>query len=228
MTRPRKTILAWSSGKDSAYALWLMKQDPTVELVALLTTLNGPVDRVAMHGVHSSVLEAQADAAGLPLIKMPLPDPCSNEEYEAIMEEVIQIARAQGVEFMAFGDLFLTEVRAYREAQLSGTGISPLFPLWERPTSQFARQLVDEGFEAIITCVDTEQLDRSFVGRRYDHDLLDQLPPTVDPCAENGEFHSLAIAGPMFDRPLDVLVGEIVDKGRFVWVDVKLRAARRP
>lgn len=224
MTRPQKTLLAWSSGKDSAYALWTLQQDPQIELVGLLTTLNGSVDRVAMHGVHSSVLEAQAAAAGLPLIKVPLPDPCSNEEYEALMLEVVRDAKTQGVERMAFGDLFLAEVRKYREAHLFGTGITPLFPVWGHPTPLLARQMVDEGYDAIVTCVDTEQLDRSFVGRRFDHSLLDELPPTADPCAENGEFHTLAIAGPMFDRPLDVEVGEIVDKGRFVWVDVKLRA----
>lgn len=226
MARPQKTLLAWSSGKDSAYALWTLRQDPQIELVGLLTTLNGSVDRVAMHGVHSSVLEAQAAAAGLPLIKVPLPDPCSNEEYDALMLQVVRDAKAQGVECMAFGDLFLTEVREYREAQLSGTGITPLFPLWGRPTAVLAREMIDQGYEAIVTCVDTEQLDRSFVGRRFDHGLLDELPPAADPCAENGEFHSLAIAGPMFGRILDVEVGEIVDKGRFVWVDVKLRAGR--
>jgi uncharacterized protein (TIGR00290 family) len=219
---PRKALLAWSSGKDSAYALWTLRQDPTVEVVGLLTTLNSSVDRVSMHAVRTSVLQAQAEAAGLPLITVPLPDPCSDEEYQAAMATVIADARAQGVEAMAFGDLFLRDVRTYRETQLAGTGITPLFPLWDRPTALLAEEMIAAGMEAVITCVDTEQLDASFLGRSFDRALLADLPPGVDPCAENGEFHSAAIAGPMFRERLRVEVGEVVEKGRVVFVDVRL------
>jgi uncharacterized protein (TIGR00290 family) len=222
MPHPRKTLLAWSSGKDSAYALWTLRQDPTVEVTGLLTTLNSSVDRVSMHAVRTSVLQAQAEAAGLPLITVPLPDPCSDEEYQEAMARVIADVRAQGVECMAFGDLYLRDVRAYREAQLAGTGITPLFPLWDRPTALLAEEMIAAGMEALITCVDTDQLDASFLGRSFDRALLADLPAGVDPCAENGEFHSVAIAGPMFRQPLQVEVGEVVDKGRFVFVDLTL------
>jgi uncharacterized protein (TIGR00290 family) len=215
-------MLAWSSGKDSAYALWALRQDPGVEVVGLLTTLNSTVGRVSMHGVRESVLEAQAVAAGLPLMKILLPDPCTDDDYQRVMGEFIVDARANGVEAIAFGDLYLADVRAYRETQLVGTGIEPLFPLWERPTCALAMEMIDNGVRAIVTCVDTERLDRSFLGRTFDRRLLDDLPESVDPCAENGEFHSLAIAGPMFRESLDVQVGRAEDRGRFVWVDVAL------
>ncbi len=214
--------MSWSSGKDSAYALWVLQHDPSVELVGLLTTLNGSVDRVAMHAVRSSVLEAQAAAAGLPLLKVPLPDPCSDEQYRAAMTVAIDEAKRLGVEAVAFGDLFLQDVRTYRETQLAGTGIEPLFPLWGRPTAALAEEMIDAGVEAIVTCVDTQQVDGSLVGRRFDHQLLRDLPAGVDPCAENGEFHTVAIAGPMFASPLVVEVGEVVDRERFVFIDVLL------
>jgi uncharacterized protein (TIGR00290 family) len=221
---PTRTLLAWSSGKDSACALWTLKQRPDIEVVGLLTTLNSSVGRVSMHGVHESVLEAQAQACWLPLVKVPLPDPCSDEAYRAAMAEVIDEARQQGVEAIAFGDLFLADVRAYRERQLAGTGISPLFPLWGRPTSLLAREMIDAGLEAVITCVDTDQVERSFVGRFFDRKLLDDLPASADPCAENGEFHTAVIAGPMFSEALEVEVGEVVPRGRFVFVEVSLKA----
>lgn len=217
---PRKTIFAWSSGKDSAYALWTLRQDPDVEVVGLLTTMNGTVGRVSMHGVRDSLLEAQARAMGLPLFRVSLPDPCSDEEYRSLMGCFIAEARQDGVEAIAFGDLFLTDVRKYREAQLAGTGIEPMFPLWGRPTRTLAREMIESGMRALITCVDTDVLDRSFLGRPFDQTLLDDLPETVDSCAENGEFHSVVVAGPMFEHPLDVAVGEVEDRGRFVWVDV--------
>jgi len=218
-----KILLSWSSGKDSAYALWTVRQEPQLEVVGLLTTVNSSVDRVSMHAVRRSVLEAQAEAAGLPLFTVPLPDPCSDEEYQAVMSHAIEEARNKGVEAFAFGDLFLAGVRTYRETQLAGTGIEPLFPLWQRPTRALAEEMIDAGMKAIVTCVDTEQLDRSFLGRTFDRALLDDLPSGVDPCAENGEFHSVAVAGPMFQTPLDVEVGEVVDQGRFVFIDVALR-----
>jgi uncharacterized protein (TIGR00290 family) len=218
--------MAWSSGKDSAYALWTLRQDPSVEVVGLLTTMNSSVSRVSMHAVRESVLEEQARACRLPLIKVPLPDPCSDEEYQAAMTVAIEQARSWGVQAMAFGDLFLADVRAYRETQLAGTGLTPLFPLWGRPTAELAWEMVDNGVEAVVTCVDTDQLDSAFAGRSFDRLLLEELPAGVDPCAENGEFHSVAVAGPMFAEPLDVQVGTLVDKGRFVFVDVTLRNMR--
>ena len=157
-----KTLLAWSSGKDSAYALWTLRHDPAVEVVGLLTTLNSTVDRVSMHAVRRSVLDAQAEGAGLPLIAVPLPDPCSDEEYRAAMAKGLDEARDMGVEAIAFGDLFLTDVRAYREAQLDGTGFVSLFPLWERPTAALAEEMIEAGLGAVLTCVDTEQLDLLF------------------------------------------------------------------
>ncbi|OFW58655.1 MAG: ATP-binding protein [Actinobacteria bacterium RBG_16_64_13] len=223
MERPTRTLLAWSSGKDSAFALHVLRGDARLEVVGLLTTLNSSVDRVSMHAVRISVLRAQARACGLPLRPVPLPDPCSDEDYQAAMSEAIRRALEDGVEAIAFGDLFLAGVRAYREAQLAGTGLTALFPLWGRPTSLLAGEMIDAGLEALVTCVDTEQLDASFVGRSFDRELLAALPPTVDPCAENGEFHSLAIAGPMFAHRLDVEVGGVVDHGRFVFADVHLR-----
>ena len=215
-------MLAWSSGKDSAYALWALRQDPGIEVVGLLTTLNSSVGRVSMHGVRESVLEAQAHAAGLPLTKIPLPDPCTDEDYQAVMGEFIAEARMSGVEAIAFGDLYLADVRAYREAQLAGSGIEPVFPLWERPTRSLAQEMIDNGVRAIVTCIDTERLDRSFLGRTFDRRFLNDLPESVDPCAENGEFHSLAVSGPMFRESLDVQVGRVEDRGRFAWVDVTL------
>lgn len=222
---PIKTLLSWSSGKDAAYALWTLRQRPDVEVVGLLTTVNSTVGRVSMHGVRESLLEAQARACALPLTKIPLPDPCTDEQYRAVMDEVIDRVRAQGVQAVAFGDLYLEDVRAYREAQLAGTGIEPLFPLWGRPTGELAAEIITAGMEAIVTCVDTERMDRSFLGRRFDQDLLDDLPVGVDPCAENGEFHTVAIAGPMFRHGLDVTLGAVEDRGRFVWVDVVPAAA---
>jgi len=223
--QPTRALLAWSSGKDSAYALWALRQRPDIEVVGLLTTTNASVGRVSMHGVHQSVLEAQADACRLSLEKVPLPDPCSDEAYRAAMAKVIDEARQQGIQAVAFGDLFLTDVRAYRERQLAGTGISPLFPLWGRATPLLAREMIDAGLEAIITCVDTEQLDASFVGRFYDAQLLEDLPSSVDPCAENGEFHTVAVAGPMFHCRLDVEVGEVVERQRFVFAEVRRRSS---
>lgn len=176
-----KTLLSWSSGKDSAYALWTARRDPELDVLGLLTTVNSSVDRVSMHAVRRSVLEAQARAAGLPLFAVPLPDPCSDEEYQTAMTRALGEARAAGVEAIAFGDLFLAGVRAYRETHLAGTGIQPLFPLWERPTAALAQEMIDAGLKAIVTCVDIEQLDRSFLGRTFDRALLADLPPGLIP-----------------------------------------------
>jgi uncharacterized protein (TIGR00290 family) len=218
----KKVLLSWSSGKDSAWALHVLRQDPSVKLCGLLTTVNEEFDRVAMHGVRRQVLEAQARAAGLPLKVVPLPWPCSNETYEARMAEVCQWAVAEGVQAIAFGDLFLEDVRAYRERQLLGTGLEPLFPLWQIPTHELARTMIAAGLKARVACVDTRQISASFAGREFDLSLLGDLPIGVDPCAERGEFHTCAYAGPMFAGPIKIDVGETVDRDGFVFADLKL------
>jgi uncharacterized protein (TIGR00290 family) len=217
----KRVLLSWSSGKDSAWALHLLRRDPNIELVGLLTTLNTAFDRVAMHGTRRSILEAQADAAGLPLWIVPLPWPCSNEIYEQRMTDVCNRAIAEHIEAMAFGDLFLQDVRAYREKQLKPTGLEPLFPLWEIPTDQLAREMIAGGLHAKLACVDTKQLPGSFAGRDFDEALLRDLPPETDPCGERGEFHTCVYAGPMFTAPLQIEPGEIVNRDGFVFADFK-------
>jgi uncharacterized protein (TIGR00290 family) len=221
-----KAWLAWSTGKDSAWALHVLRQADQVEVVGLLTTVTTEFCRVSMHAVREELLDLQADAMGLPVRKVRIPWPCSNEVYEREMMQALATARAEGVEHMAFGDLFLADVRAYRERQLSGTGIEPLFPLWQRDTHQLAREMVKAGVRATLTCVDPRRLDRSFAGRVFDGELLAALPAGVDPCGENGEFHTCVTAGPMLRSPLDVTVGEIVDREGFVFADLVAAAAR--
>jgi uncharacterized protein (TIGR00290 family) len=221
--KPR-VLLSWSSGKDSAWALHVLRGAGEVEVVGLLTTLNEAFDRVAMHAVRREVLEAQARAAGLPLVQVPIPWPCSNEQYEAAMAAALDRARAEWrITHAAFGDLFLEEIRAYREEKLRPTGLTPLFPLWRRPTGLLARQMVDGGLRAVITCVDPRRLSPSYAGRSFDTALLEKLPAGVDPCGENGEFHTLAVAGPMFSAALAVEVGEVVERDGFVFADVVFR-----
>ncbi len=220
--RPR-VLLSWSSGKDSAWALHVLRSAGEVELVGLVTTLNEAHGRVAMHAVRESLLEEQAHAAGLPLWRVPIPHPCSNAEYEAAMGQLVARAVAEGVDAMAFGDLFLEDVRRYREERLAGSGLAPLFPLWGRPTGALAREMVAGGLRAVLTCVDPRQLDRRFAGRIFDAALLDELqalPNGVDPCGERGEFHSFAYAGPMFRRDIPLRVGETVERDGFVFSDV--------
>jgi uncharacterized protein (TIGR00290 family) len=215
-----KVLLSWSSGKDSAWALHVLGGDPSLEVAALLTTFNESADRVAMHAVRRELVERQAEAAGLPLWRVPIPSPCPNEIYEARMREAVDRARAEGFTHVAFGDLFLEDVRRYREERLAGTGLDPLFPLWGRPTDALARDMLAAGLEATITCVDPRQLDAAFVGRRWDTALLDALPATVDPCGERGEFHTFCHAGPMFARPIPVSAGVTVEREGFVFADV--------
>jgi uncharacterized protein (TIGR00290 family) len=215
----KRVLLSWSSGKDSAWALHLLRRDPSIELVGLLTTLNSEFDRVAMHGTRRSVLEAQAAAAQLPLWIVPLPWPCSNEIYEQRMTEVCSRAIAEHVDAMAFGDLFLQDVRVYREKQLKPTGLEPLFPLWEIPTDQLAREMIAGGLRAKLVCVDTKQLPSTFAGRDFDEALLRDLPPESDPCGERGEFHTCVYAGPMFVAPLQIEPGQIVNRDGFVFAD---------
>jgi uncharacterized protein (TIGR00290 family) len=216
----KKTLLSWSSGKDSAWSLHLLRQDPKLEVTGLLTTVNEAFDRVAMHAVRRALLEAQAEAAGLPLQAVPIPWPCSNQQYERIMAEVCRQARESGIEAIAFGDLFLRDIREYRETQLRGTGLEPLFPLWNLPTFRLAQDMIAAGLRAKVTCVDPRWLAREFVGREFDSQLLADLPANVDPCGENGEFHSFVYGGPMFRHQLEVRVGDIVERDGFCFADI--------
>jgi uncharacterized protein (TIGR00290 family) len=212
--------MSWSSGKDSAMALDALRGDEQVEVVALMVTMNVAADRVAMHAVRRSLVEAQATRLGLPLIVIEIPSPCTNEEYEVRMSRVVQSALDAGVEHFVFGDLFLEDVRSYREEQLAGTGISPVFPLWGRPTAALAISMINSGVRALVTCVDPAHLSASFAGRTFDRSLLGDLPQGVDPCGERGEFHTFVFDGPGFSSPIDVAVGEIVDRDGFVFCDV--------
>ena len=221
----KRTLLSWSSGKDSAWTLHVLRGDPAIELCGLVTTVNTQFDRVAMHGVRRAVLEAQAAAAGLPLWIVPLPWPCSNEIYEQRMAEVCQRAVAEHIDAVAFGDLFLEDVRAYREKNLAPTGLEPIFPLWQIPTDTLARDMIAGGLRARLSCIDTQKLPASFAGREFDLELLRDLPPGTDPCAERGEFHTCAYAGPMFAAPLPIETGEIVNRDGFVFADFLMPAA---
>lgn len=219
MTRP-KAWLAWSTGKDSAWSLHVIRRQDEVEVVALLTTLNEAYGRVAMHGVRESLLNAQAASIGLPVVKVPLPDVCVNDEYDRRMTAAMAQARSEDVSHVIFGDLFLEDIRAYRESRLAGTGITPLFPLWGLNTASLAREMTSSGLRAVVTCIDTKQLAAAFSGRHYDASLLADLPPAVDPCGERGEFHTFVLAGPMFRTPIPVLTGEQVHRNGFFFTDL--------
>jgi uncharacterized protein (TIGR00290 family) len=215
-----RALLAWSSGKDSAWTLHTLRSGGDVAVVALLTTLREDADRVSMHAVRRTLLEAQARAAGVPLWTIPLPHPCPNAVYEARMAEAMARATAEGITRVAFGDLFLEDVRAYRLRTLAGTGLTPLFPLWGRPTDALARDMLAGGLEATITCLDPSKLDPRWVGHRFDGPFLDQLPAGVDPCGENGEFHTFCHGGPMFAAPIPVVRGEILERDGFWFADL--------
>lgn len=217
-----KVLLSWSSGKDCAWALHILRSRPDLEVVGLLTTFNEAFDRVAMHAVRRELVEAQAAAVGLPLYPIMLPYTCSNEAYEERMSTAVAEARANGVTHMAFGDLFLADVREYREQRLEGTGIEPLFPIWTTAddTIDLSRRMLAAGFEAVVTCVDPKQLDVRFLGRRYDASLLAELPVGVDPCGERGEFHTFCRRSPDFKVEVPVTTGEAVERDGFWFVDL--------
>ena len=218
-----KILLSWSSGKDSAWALHVLNRTHPGTVAALLTTVNEAVDRVAMHAVRRDVLAAQARMAGLPLRVVPIPHPCPNDVYEARMATAVAGAVADGFTHVAFGDLFLEDVRRYREERLARSGLEPMFPVWGLPTARLAEDMIAAGLQARLSCVDTRVLDPRFVGQSFDRSLLNDLPRNVDPCGENGEFHTCVTAGPMFANPLDVEVGETVTREPFVWADLGLR-----
>ena len=220
MSASPKALIAWSSGKDSAWALRETRVTGDFEIVGALTTVTDTFHRISMHGVREELLRAQLDAAGLHPIIIHIPYPCPNDIYEGKMAEAIAAARASGVTHMVFGDLFLEDVRAYRERQLSGTGIVPVFPLWGRLTRALADDMIDAGTEAHICTVDLKKLPASFAGRRFDRVLLEALPAGIDPCGENGEFHSFVSGGPMLSRKVAVKTGETVERDGFAYTDL--------
>jgi uncharacterized protein (TIGR00290 family) len=217
---PQRTLMSWSSGKDSAWALHLLRQDPGIELAALFTTFNGAADRVAMHAVRRELVEAQAQRMELPLWSLDLPWPCSNAVYEDLMRGVCRRAREAGITAVAFGDLFLQDIRDYRERQLVGTGLTPLFPVWRIPTSELAGEMLRTGLKAKVTCIDLAKLDASYAGREFDGEFLSSLPAGIDPCGENGEFHTFAYDAPSFSSAISVEVGERLERDGFAFADV--------
>jgi uncharacterized protein (TIGR00290 family) len=219
--RKPKALIAWSSGKDSAFALHEARRMDDYEIVGALTTVNDTFARVSMHGVRENLLQAQLEAAGLPSIVVRIPFPCSNELYEREMAKAMAGARADGVTHVIFGDLFLEDIRAYRVAKLSEAGMQAVFPLWMRPTGDLAREMIAAGMRAHLATVDLSKLPASFAGRLFDADLLADLPAEVDPCGENGEFHSFVAAGPMFTRTIDVTAVETVVRDGFAYADLK-------
>ncbi|HKW89029.1 MAG TPA: hypothetical protein VJN21_09750 [Candidatus Acidoferrales bacterium] len=225
MAAKPKAWLSWSSGKDSAWALHVIRQRNECDVVALLTTVNRAFNRVAMHSVRESLLDAQAAAAGLPLVKVSIPSPCPNDVYERAMAEAMAQARTAGVTHVIFGDLFLEDIRTYREENLAKCGMAPVFPLWLKDTRTLANEMIAAGLRAYITCVDPRKLDASFAGRSFDAAFLADLPASIDPCGENGEFHTFANAGPMFSAPIPVERGEIVEREGFVFADLLPRSS---
>lgn len=221
MARP-KALISWSSGKDSAFSLYEVRRAGEFEVVGALTTVTETFERVSIHGVRQEILRAQCEAAGLPQRIVPIPYPCPNETYEARMGEAVAAAVRDGITHMIFGDLFLPDIRAYREQKLAGTGIAPVFPLWERPTLALAQAMIASGLEAYLATVDLNKLPAEFAGRKFDAQLLADLPEGIDPCGENGEFHTCVVAGPMFSRRLPVETGECVVRDGYAYCDLLL------
>lgn len=217
---PPKAFLSWSSGKDSAFALCEARRLGLAEIVGVVTTVNEVYDRVAMHGVRSELLDRQIAALKLPAIKVLIPSPCTNELYEARMADACAAIKASGVHHIVFGDLFLEDIRAYRERTLAALGMTPLFPLWGRDTRQLAREMIEQGLVAHLVCLDPKRMGTGFAGRRFDAELLNEIPATVDPCGENGEFHTVVSGGPMFRTPISVSIGRTVERDGFVFTDV--------
>lgn len=223
-----KAIISWSSGKDSAFALWQAQRSGELEIVGALTTVTEAFGRVSMHGVRETILDRQIEELGLRGIKVPIPWPCSNEIYERAMAAAIDELLAEGIDHVIFGDLFLEDLRAYREANLAKARMRGVFPLWMRDTHELAREMLGAGIEATVVCIDPKVLDRSFVGRRYDQTFLTDLPEDVDPCGENGEFHTVVTSCPSFSDAIETEVGEVVERSGFVYADVALAPLHRP
>lgn len=216
----KKALLSWSSGKDSAWALHVLRQNPSIDVVGLFCTVNKVFNRVAMHGVRVNLLQQQARSIGLPLQLIEIPYPCSDADYAIAMARFIDKAKNEKIEFFAYGDIFLEDVKRYREESLKGTGIEPIFPIWGIPTKQLSQQMVDSGLKAVITCLDPKQIAKEFAGREYSESFLNDIPENIDPCGENGEFHSFAFEGPMFQNPIDIVIGETVNRDGFYFTDL--------
>lgn len=216
----RKTLVSWSSGKDSAWTLHVLRQDPKIDVIGLLCTVNKMFDRVAVHGVRIELLKQQAKSVNLPLYIIQIPYPCNNVEYVKTMTSFIAEAKQEGIECLAFGDLFLRNVRKYRENLLKGTGITPIFPIWGISTKMLSRRIISEGLKAVITCIDPKRIPTEFVGREYNEFFLNDIPENIDPCGENGEFHSFAFDGPMFRNPIEIILGETVYRDGSCFIDL--------
>jgi uncharacterized protein (TIGR00290 family) len=216
----KKTLLSWSSGKDSAWVLHLLRQNTGIKILGLFTVINQKYNRVSMHATRLEMLEQQANAVGMPLHTINLPDPCTNEQYDAVMRHFVMESVSNGIECMAFGDLFLEDIRKYRENQLKGTGIEPIFPLWKIPTAELAEQMLSAGIEAYVSSVDLKRLPSHFAGRKWSRNLLKELPQDCDPCGENGEIHTVVVGGPMFTKSIPIKIGEIVERNGFAYADI--------
>ena len=217
----KQTLMSWSTGKDSAWAYHQLLQQGEHDITGLFCTINKAFQRTAMHGVRVELLKSQAQRLGQPLDIIEIPWPCSNNDYERIMSHYIDSVKQRGIKCFAFGDLFLQDIRDYRTDKLQGTGIEPVFPLWQRPTDKLAREMIDGGLRTTITCIDPAKLDNSFAGRSFDDDFLHDLPDHIDPCGENGEFHSFVHDAPAFDQPINIKVGDVVERDGFVFADVR-------
>ena len=218
----KKTLMSWSSGKDSAWALYQLQNNPEIDLAGLFCTVNKEFNRVAMHGVRVELLQKQADSIGLPLEIIELPYPCNNIDYEKIMGDFVEKAKKDKIENFSFGDLFLEDIRNYREEKLKDSGIKAIFPIWGSPTNKLSREMVSSGLRTIITCINPKQTPEEFIGKEFNDDFLDSLPASIDPCGENGEFHSFVFDGPMFKESINIVVGDIVRRDDFVFADVLL------
>ncbi|MEE4246606.1 MAG: hypothetical protein V2I33_14445 [Kangiellaceae bacterium] len=216
----KKVLMSWSSGKDSAWALHKLQSDPAFDCIGLFCTVNKKFDRVAMHGVRIELLKMQAERLGLPLRLIEIPYPCSNNDYESLMGECIQQAEQDGIDCFAFGDLFLEDIKNYRLDTLKNSRIEAIFPIWQIPTKQLAETMISSGIKAILTCVVPKQIPEQFAGRVFNQELLDELPLSVDPCGENGEFHSLVVDAPNFSYPIDIKLGKVIERDGFVFADV--------
>lgn len=216
----KKAAISWSSGKDSCYALYLLEKTGLYDFIYLVTTVTASYGRVSMHGVREELLEKQSESLGIPLLKVEIPPNCTNETYERKMSEAMERLRSEGVEYMAFGDIFLQDIKEYRENRLKGTGIQPLFPLWGKETGKLAEEIIEAGIHARITCIDPSKVSDDIAGLDFDYQLLAKLPESVDPCGENGEFHSFVHAAPMFENQLKIRNGETVERDGFVFTDI--------